>query len=41
VLSGLERGWPLVRCAEWGNRIGAIKIACRGGQNHDLGNVTE
>lgn len=41
VLAGLERGWPLVRCAEWGNRIGAIKIACRGGQNHDLGNVTE
>ncbi|MEO7335567.1 MAG: carbohydrate kinase family protein [Caldimonas sp.] len=36
LLYGLERGWPLRRCAELGNRIGAIKIACRGGQNHVL-----
>ena len=36
LLYGLERGWPLVRCAELGNRIGAIKIASRGGQNHVL-----
>jgi adenosine kinase len=36
LLAGLERGWPLVRCAEWGNRMGAIKIACKGGQNHDV-----
>ena len=34
LLYGLERGWPLVRCVELGNRIGALKIACRGGQNH-------
>ena len=36
LLHGLERGWPLERCAELGNRIGAIKIASRGGQNHVL-----
>jgi len=36
LLFGLERGWPLERCAELGNRIGAIKIASRGGQNHQL-----
>ncbi len=36
LLAGLERGWALTRCAEWGNRVGAIKIACKGGQNHDL-----
>jgi adenosine kinase len=36
LLFGLERGWPLERCAELGNRIGAIKIASRGGQNHVL-----
>jgi len=36
LLYGLERGWPLERCAELGNRIGAIKIASRGGQNHVL-----
>ena len=34
LLYGLERGWSLLRCAELGNRIGALKIACRGGQNH-------
>ena len=34
LLYGLERGWPLQRCAELGNRIGAIKIAERGPQNH-------
>ena len=34
LLFGLERGWTLHRCAELGNRIGALKIACRGGQNH-------
>ena len=34
LLFGLERGWPLRRCVELGNRIGALKIACRGGQNH-------
>jgi len=40
LLYGLERGWPLVRCAELGNRVGAIKIASRGGQNHVI-DVTE
>jgi adenosine kinase len=34
LLFGLERGWSLVQCAELGNRIGAEKIACRGGQNY-------
>ncbi len=34
LLYGLERGWDLVRCAQLGNRLGAAKIACRGGQNH-------
>ena len=34
LLYGLERGWPLVRCVELGNRLGSLKIASRGGQNH-------
>ncbi|MBA3590572.1 carbohydrate kinase family protein [Methylibium sp.] len=34
LLYGLERGWPLSRCAELGNRVGAIKIASPGPQNH-------
>jgi adenosine kinase len=34
LLYGLERDWPLERCVELGNRIGALKIAHRGGQNH-------
>jgi adenosine kinase len=36
LLYGLERGWPLRRCVELGNRVGALKIACRGGQNHAI-----
>ena len=36
LLFGLERDWPLSRCIELGNRVGARKIACRGGQNHEL-----
>jgi adenosine kinase len=36
LLHGLEQGWPLVRCAELGNRVGAIKIASRGPQNYSL-----
>ena len=36
LLYGLERGWSLDRCVELGNRIGALKIACRGGQNHTI-----
>jgi len=34
LLYGLERGWTLARAARLGNRLGAIKIAFRGGQNH-------
>ena len=33
LLYGLERGWSLERCVALGNRIGALKIASRGGQN--------
>ena len=36
LLYGLERGWPLGDCARLGNRLGALKIASRGGQNHVL-----
>jgi len=36
LLYGLERGWPLARCVALGNRLGAIKIASRGGQNHRI-----
>jgi adenosine kinase len=34
LLFGLERGWTLERCAALGNRLGALKIAERGPQNH-------
>ncbi len=34
LLYALERGWPLLRAAALGNRLGAHKIAHRGGQNH-------
>jgi adenosine kinase len=33
LLYGLEQGWDLVRCAQLGNRVGAVKIASRGPQN--------
>jgi adenosine kinase len=36
LLHGLEQGWPLARCAELGNKVGAIKIASRGPQNWKL-----
>ena len=36
LLFGLEKDWSLVRCAELGNRVGAHKIAYRGGQNYTL-----
>jgi len=36
LLYGLEQGWPLQRCVALGNRLGAAKIACRGGQNHPV-----
>ncbi|RGE45942.1 carbohydrate kinase family protein [Comamonas testosteroni] len=35
-LFGLECGWELARCAELGNRMGALKIAHRGPQNYQL-----
>jgi adenosine kinase len=34
LLHGLELGWSLERCVALGNRVGALKIAQRGGQNH-------
>jgi adenosine kinase len=36
LLHGLEQGWSLQRCVELGNRMGATKIASRGGQNYTL-----
>ena len=36
LLFGIEREWPLIDCIKLGNRVGAIKIASRGGQNHLL-----
>ena len=39
LLYGLERGWSLQRSVRLGNRIGALKIAQRGGQNHRLDGV--
>jgi len=36
LLYGLERGWPLARCAALGNRVGALKIAQAGPQNHRI-----
>ena len=34
LLYGLEREWPLETAVALGNRLGATKIASRGGQNH-------
>jgi adenosine kinase len=34
LLFGLEREWPLEKAVALGNRLGATKIASRGGQNH-------
>ena len=36
LLHGLSLGWPLVRCVALGNQVGALKIAQRGGQNHQI-----
>lgn len=36
LLHGLSQGWSLARCAELGNRMGALKIAARGPQNYTL-----
>ncbi len=40
LLYGLEQGWSLLRCAELGNRLGALKIAQRGPQNYQLDRST-
>ena len=34
LLHGLTLGWPLARCVALGNRVGALKIARSGPQNH-------
>jgi adenosine kinase len=39
LLYGLERGWSLARCVALGNRVGALKIAHHGCQNHPLDRV--
>lgn len=36
LLYGLERGWSLQRCAELGNKLGALKVAQRGPQNYTV-----
>jgi adenosine kinase len=36
LLYGLSNGWDLARSVALGNRVGALKIAQRGGQNHEL-----
>jgi adenosine kinase len=36
LLFGLERGWPLARCAALGNQLGSLKIAQRGPQNYTV-----
>jgi adenosine kinase len=40
LLYGLEKGWPLVRCAALGSRVGALKIAQRGPQNYSLDDLS-
>ncbi|MBX3610672.1 MAG: carbohydrate kinase family protein [Hydrogenophaga sp.] len=36
LLHGLSQGWPLQRCAQLGNQMGALKIAVRGPQNYSV-----
>jgi adenosine kinase len=36
LLFGLEHGWTLDRCVQLGNRLGALKIASAGPQNHQI-----
>ena len=36
LLHGLQQGWTLERSVALGNRVGALKIAQRGGQNHTI-----
>jgi adenosine kinase len=39
LLFGLENNWDLVRCAQLGSKIGALKIASQGGQNYKVSDV--
>lgn len=39
LLYGLEKHWPLARCCELGNRVGALKIATPGCQNYRVDGV--
>lgn len=41
LLYGLSNGWTLERSAQLANRVGAIKIACAGPQNHTMGKVLD
>lgn len=36
LLFGLEKVWPLAKCAALGNRVGALKVAAKGPQNYVL-----
>ena len=36
LLYGLERGWTAAKSVRLANRIGAIKVACSGPQNHQI-----
>ena len=36
LLFGLEKGWPLAKCAALGNSVGALKVASKGPQNYSL-----
>jgi len=36
LLYGLEQGWEIGRCVALGNRLGALKIASHGPQNHQV-----
>jgi adenosine kinase len=39
LLYGLEQGWEIERCVALGNRLGALKIASHGPQNHQVDRV--
>ncbi|NRF66724.1 carbohydrate kinase family protein [Aquincola sp. S2] len=41
LLFGLAKGWTLERCIRLGNRVGALKISHRGGQNHPVPDATD
>jgi adenosine kinase len=41
VLYGLERGWSLERSVALGNQMGALKIAQRGPQHHELNDAVK